>query len=139
MAEKQAVGFSDFERVQVLLHEYDSLRDEIQQRIAHVYQVVIICAVLATWLLGRNMDGRFWVGATFLVLLIAGFGWFNGEDIKRAAAQLRAIEQHVNQLTGEDLLIWETHYGGAIAGYWGRPKPAHVEARARKLRAKFPL
>ncbi len=138
MTEKQAVGFSDFERVQVLLHEYDSLRDEIQQRIAHVYQVVIICAVLATWLLGRNLDGRFWAGAALLLLLIAAFGWFNGEDIKRAAAQLRGIEQHINHLTGEELLTWETHYGGAIAGYWGRPRPAHVESRARKLRTKAP-
>ena len=138
MTEKQAVGFSDFERVQVLLHEYDSLRDEIQQRIAHVYQVVIICAVLATWLLGRNLDGRFWAGAALLLLLIAAFGWFNGEDIERAAAQLRGIEQHINHLTGEELLTWETHYGGAIAGYWGRPRPAHVESRARKLRTKAP-
>ena len=138
MAETQAVGFSDFERVEVLLHEYDSLRDEIQQRIAHVFQGVIICAVLATWLLGRTMDGRFWVGATFMLLLIAAFGWFNGEDIKRAAAQLRAIEHHVNTLIGEDLLTWETQYGGAIAGYWGRPRPAHVAARAKKLRAKAP-
>ncbi len=136
MAERQPVGFSDFERVDILLHEYDSLRDEIQQRIAHVYQVVIICAVLATWLLGRTMDGRFWLGVTLMLLLIAAFGWFNGEDIKRAAAQLRAIEQHVNDLSGEDLLTWETHYGGAIAGYWGRPRPAHVERRAKKLRAK---
>ena len=138
MAEQQAAGFSDFERVQVLLHEYDSLRDEIQQRIAHVYQVVIICAVLATWLLGRTMDGRFWFGATFILLLIAALGWFNGEDIKRAAAQLRSIEQHVNYLSGEDLLTWETHYGGAIAGYWGRPRPAHVGRRAKKLRSKAP-
>jgi hypothetical protein len=139
MAETQAAGFSDYERVQVLLHEYDSLRDEIQQRIAHVYQVVIICAVLATWLLGRTMDGRFWVGATFMLLLIAAFGWFNGEDIKRAAAQLRGLEEHINLLSGEDLLTWETHYGGAIAGYWGRPRPAHVRRRSRKLRAKLPL
>jgi hypothetical protein len=136
MAEQQAGGFSDFERVQVLLHEYDSLLNLVAQRIAHVYQVVIICAVLATWLLGRTMDGRFWVGATFILFLIAAFGWFNGEDIKRAAAQLRAIEQHVNYLPGEDLLTWETHYGGAIAGYWGRPRPAHVGKRSKKLRAK---
>ncbi|HZC42706.1 MAG TPA: hypothetical protein VE195_00940 [Acidobacteriaceae bacterium] len=136
MAEQHAGRFSDFERVEVLLHEYDSLRDEIQQRIAHVYQVVIICAVLATWLLGRNMDGRFWFGATFILLLIAAFGWFNGEDIKRAAAQLRAIEQHVNELSGEDLLTWETHYGGAIAGYWGRPRPKHVGRRAKKHATK---
>lgn len=59
MAEQQPAGVSDFERVEILLHEHDSLRDEIQQRIAHVYQVVIICAVLATWLLRRTMDGRF--------------------------------------------------------------------------------
>lgn len=136
MAEKQAYDLSDFERIEILLHEYDSLRDEIQERIGHVYQVVIICAVLATWLLGRNMDGRFWAGATLLILLITAFGWFNGEDIKRAAAQLREIEQHINHLTGEDLLTWETQYGGAIAGYWGRPRPAHVEAHTRKIRAK---
>ena len=135
MAEQQPAGFSDFERVEILLHEYDSLRDEIQQRIAHVYQVVIICTVLATWLMGRTIDGRFWFGATLMLLLIAAFGWFNGEDIKRAAAQLRSIEQHVNELTGEDLLTWETHYGGAIAGYWGRPRPKYVGKRTKKLRA----
>jgi hypothetical protein len=50
----------------------------------------------------------------------------------------RAIEHHVNTLIGEELLTWETQYGGAIAGYWGRPRPAHVAARAKKLRAKAP-
>jgi hypothetical protein len=60
MAEQQPAGFSDFERVEILLHEYDRC-----------------------------------------------FRPSRGEDIKRAAAQLRSIEQHVNDLTGEDLLTWE--------------------------------
>ena len=84
------------------------------------------------------MDGRFWVGATFILLLIAAFGWFNGEDIKRAAAQLRSIEQHVNYLSGEDLSTWKRSTAALSPDTRGRPRPAHVGRRAKKTRPKIP-
>jgi len=49
-------------------------------------------------------------------------GWVTYRDIVKAAARIRELEKDINVRAGEDLLVWETFWGGAVTGFLGRAK-----------------
>jgi hypothetical protein len=111
-------------KVQVLLYEYAGLRMEILHRTGHMYQLLAIGGALFLWLLiPRPIDWRLWVSLVMSLVIVSLFGWFLHRDINKAAARLRELEQEINERAGEELLVWETRWGGAVTGYWGRAKP----------------
>jgi hypothetical protein len=105
-------------RLDVLLHEYDTLRAEILARTSSRFQLLGLAAVAATlvtakWGSGNppGLDGL-WIalgiaGGTALVAAVIWvvFGFY----INRCAARIKQIEKKINdKLGGEPILIWES-------------------------------
>jgi hypothetical protein len=117
-------------KVTILLHEYDTLRDEIVQRMsARQQQIsvgVIVFIGLLTILLANNISatGQFILyGVMTLSLFVFWYAMSaTNHVILRAAWRLREIERSVNRRAGEPILQWETYWGGAIVG-WGKWEP----------------
>ena len=106
---------SEFEKIAILLHEYDTLRNEILERHASLVAFYVILTLMVSYaitLLWRdraNISGRI-----LLVLVVAIFAIvtlvFNADTV-RAAKRIRQIETEVNARAGEVLLRWETEWG----------------------------
>jgi hypothetical protein len=123
---------TESEKISVIMHEYDTLRDEIVQRNNSTQQQIYIgVGVLLgtiTLYLGGHLDGpkmAFLCG--FLIIAISVFCyamWSAYRDIHKNAARLREIEEDVNARAGEELLRWERYWGGAVTGFFfGDQKP----------------
>lgn len=110
-------------KVQVLLHEYASLRMEIFHRTGHVIQLVTVCGALFLWLASRPIDLRFWISLVAAVVVLGLFRRVIHRDIEKAAERLRQLEEDINRRAGEELLVWETRWGGAVTGYYGNARP----------------
>ena len=111
-----------FQRIQVLLHEYNTLRAEVLSRYVAQFQSGGIAAIvlLSIITLISNRGFNYWLGALIaldLVLYVAVLIWID-VDIAKAARRLKTLEQEINSLaTGEPLLKWETVWGiGGILG-----------------------
>lgn len=120
---------STVEKIQILLHEYDTLRSEILARSGHMYQIVTLCGALFVLIISLTPLGiKFWftLGAAIIVVII--FSWLISRDIGKAAKRLREIENHINMVAGDKILAWESHWGGAVTGYFGRALPKLSES-----------
>jgi hypothetical protein len=115
--------FSQEERVKILLQEYVSLRSETLTRTTNLYQLLAFSAVLFVWIMGQSSNDHFWVAFFSVLLVFLFFFRLISRDIDKAATRLRELEQDINHRAGETLLVWETRWGGAVAGYWGRGRP----------------
>src|SRR2546421_9424266 len=114
---------NDLEQVNIMLHEYDTLRNEILNRQNHLYQLFALAGLFFVWIAGHPIDLRFWISIAAAILVL-GFGyWFIFRDTEKAAERLRQIEKKINDLAQDEILVWETRWGGAITGYWGRARP----------------
>lgn len=101
----------------VLLHEYDTLRAEILARTSSRFQLLGLAAVAATLVTAKwgsgNLPGWdiFWivvgiVGGTAVVAAVIWlvFGFY----INRCAARIIQIEEEINNKLGDPVLIWES-------------------------------
>lgn len=112
---------SNKEKVQILLHEYTTLRQEIIARTTHGFQLIAAGAVVLVWALTKpEIDGRFWFGVAVAISVILISSAMAFRDIGKAAERLRELENDINRRAGEQLLVWETYWGGAVTGFWGR-------------------
>ena len=131
MSEVLRDEFTNVEKVQVLLHEYDTLRQEILTRTRTGHQILAVAAVPFIWIISQIMTGHptFWFWVIWIVFLAASIAavsvaaWFTMRDIKKAAERIRELEADINSRAGEDLLVWETRWGGAVTGFWGQARP----------------
>lgn len=111
-------------KIQVLLHEYATLRQEIITRTTHGFQLVAAGAVVLVWVMTRQeLNVQFWFGAAIAILVVLIAIWFIIRDIGKAAKRIRELEKDINRRAGEELLVWETYWGGAVTGFWGRARP----------------
>ena len=115
--------FSEEEKVKILLQEYASLRSEILIRTSNLYQLLAFCCALFTWIMAHHRSDYFWVALFSVLLVFLFFFRLISRDIDKAAKRLRELEQDINLRAGETLLVWETRWGGAVAGYWGHGTP----------------
>lgn len=115
--------FSEEEKVKILLQEYASLRSEILARTTHMYQLRAAGTVLFVWIMGQPVSVRFWIALVAAGIVVSFFFWLISRDIDKAARRLRELEKDINCRAGETLLVWETRWGGAVVGYWGRGSP----------------
>jgi len=117
--------FSDEEKVRILLHEYDTLRQEIIQRTNHGFQIYGVGAVFFVWLMNRSFDQRFWIMLCISAIAL-GRAWRSSvREIRKAAERLQELENIINGLAGADLLVWESHKSGFATGskwFWGTRK-----------------
>jgi hypothetical protein len=136
--------FSEPQKIEILLHEYDALRNEIDGRTRDGFNLfgTVGALFIGALTLIYNKVGFVW----FLIVAIGGLITFAVATretffrIRRAAERLREIEGLVNSRIGEELLVWERRYGGAGHGWFlqslglrgksNRPKDEKAEHQA---------
>jgi hypothetical protein len=129
-------GFSTKDVVQILLQEYNTIRQEVIHRINNFYQAMAFATVLLAWLLTQQPGGpRFWVGALVLVLLVGFFAFLILRDQQRMVLRLMQIESDVNALVGIEVLEWETYWGGGGRPGWFTIRPRAHERLGSSRRA----
>ena len=102
------------EKIAILLHEYNALRQEIVNRTNQGFQLVAIGAALFVWVTQAKSDWRYWGGlvvAAFAMLLAA---FVTLENINRLGRRVRQLESDINARAGEKLLIWDTEFGNGL-------------------------
>lgn len=122
---------SQLDKITILLHEYDGLRGEMVQRWIGMQQqisigVLVLLGVITVLFQNKIEHPRdyFLYGLLGIAVCIFIYAmWQVRRDTNKAAERVREIERDVNQRAGEDLLQWETRWGGAVTGYWGTSKP----------------
>ena len=114
-------------KIQVLLQEYGGLRTEIVHRTNNMYQLIAVGAVVLGFVLSGTNAYRIAIDVAIGAPALKYFHWLITRDIRKAARRLREIEKDVNARAGENLLVWETYFGGEVTGHWGRgrelPRP----------------
>jgi len=98
----------DNARIDILLKEYETLRTEIISRTQSRFAITSIAAgaVALAFSAGSTL-GSPWL---FLILtsLAAALLWARlGGLIRRASEGLHRVEEKVNEIAGEELLVWE--------------------------------
>lgn len=126
-----------FQRIQILLAEYATLRAELLSRYTAQFQSGGIAAIILLSIITLAATKN----SSFLLLLVADailFGavmfWID-VDIAKAARRLRALEQEINTMAGEPpLLKWETFFGlgGIVGERYLRWKERRASAAAAK-------
>jgi hypothetical protein len=121
-------------KIEILMKEYDTLRQEILSRINNRFLMLGLIgtflgfalfadnSLLRSYIFGISSRGI--VVVIGIVILVATWMWL-GYLVGVLAARVSAIEQRVNELAGDELLEWETRHGW---GRWGR----YVGARKRE-------
>jgi CcmD family protein len=95
--------------IDVVLHEYDSLRAEMQDRMTARFQLIGFLAIAATILGTTDISKLSRVLLTIFALLGFVIVWFAfGFYLRRLATRLREIEKEVNDKLGEEVLVWES-------------------------------
>ena len=95
--------------IEVILHEYDSLRAEIVSRTDSRFQLIGFLGLAATLLgiTGLSASARVILIVAALIVFIGIWVYF-GLYIKRCAERLREIEDEVNGKLGRPVLVWES-------------------------------
>jgi hypothetical protein len=119
MPESTDTVFSNKEKIQILFKEYETLRAEIVARTSGGFQVLIVGGAVTTWLLARTSNGSFWFLVIAFTSAFAFIAYSLFRDCARIAARLQQLESRINQLAGENLLEWESRWGGLADGRWG--------------------
>jgi hypothetical protein len=95
--------------IDIVLHEYDSLRAEIVSRMDARFQLIGFLAIVATLLGTTDISNLSRTLLVIAALILFACVWFLfGFYIKRCAERLREIEEEVNKKLGDDVLVWES-------------------------------
>jgi hypothetical protein len=133
-AQADQESFTQKEKAKVLLSEYDTLRAEILARTGNMYQLFGAAVAVLLWILTNSWGWSTLRVLAALIILGGGFSWLIDRDIRKAAGRLRQIEHDINRRVGEDLLIWESRWGGAVSGFFGPARPLSKEQAEDRLR-----
>jgi protein-S-isoprenylcysteine O-methyltransferase Ste14 len=125
MPDTQKLVLGEDIKISIIMHEYDTLRNEILLKYSTSVQLITQTFVVLVALLGALvillqattilttktlfMTSLSLTGAAAILVLIS-IVWLD-YDTKRASGRLREIESQVNDRAGERLLLWETQYG----------------------------
>ncbi len=111
------------DKINILLTEYSTLRDELLQRNTILNQTFGIAAIFATAALSLLATSLFEVGIIMIVNLplpLAFFTLMLRFDTDAAANRVREIEARINEIAGSRLLVWETDNGLYKVAYLDR-------------------
>ena len=120
--------FPQIERVRVLLVEWSALRAEMVARMSHGYQLLTVATAAITILVLAGTSERTPIWLIYILIIVftpayAFATWFIMRDSYKLRDRLLEIEVSINERVGEDLILWETLWGGLGAGFWGKAKP----------------
>lgn len=120
------------EKIKILLCEYATLRQEIIARTGHGFQLMSVGFVVLTWVIITQTRGSlFWPGAAIALTFFLVATWFTLRDIKKASIRIQELEKDINRRAGEELLVWESNWGGLVTGFWGRARPLDQKLKTR--------
>ncbi len=112
------------EKIKILLCEYATLRQEIIARTGHGFQLMSVGSVVLAWVIStQTRRSLFWPGVAIALTFFLVAAWFTLRDIKRAATRIQELEKDINRRAGEELLVWESKWGGVVTGFWRRGRP----------------
>ena len=119
-------GLSPSERIQVILHEYDTLRDEVSGRTRdgfNLFATGVGVSIGSLWALYGVLGAKGAITAAFVVAVSFALAWrVTYEGIARTSARIAKIESDVNAIAGEKLLVWETRqnmeHRGPVMTWW---------------------
>jgi hypothetical protein len=100
----------------VLLKEYDTLRSEILARIGNRFALlsVVVAAVAFVGSQKVAIGGWRW-GLLALATVVISLIWVQlGRAIGRLSTRIAVIEGKVNEITGDELLHWESDRQGGL-------------------------
>lgn len=105
------------DNIAVLMQEYNSLRSWVFSRVNNAYQLIGIGpAALAILLTVSQVSGALLIVA--LILAMAGFSLglcLTVLDVQQAGIRLLELEKEINRRAGQELLQWETRFGGRFS------------------------
>jgi hypothetical protein len=101
------------DKIQILLAEYNTLRNELIARTGYGFQIGAAIAALITWLLQQEFTTGAFLGFIFVIGGALLFAWVNVRDWNKAAAEVRDLEDEINNRAGEHLLTHERLSGAA--------------------------
>jgi uncharacterized membrane protein len=109
-------SFGPKEQIQILMEEYKTLRAEIVQRLASMYQIAGIAGTASVTISGIVAVQHSVLLGLILFIFFFFVIWFTQRlidfDMRMNATRLRELEAIVNNLAGTRLLVWETDHGG---------------------------
>jgi hypothetical protein len=113
------------DKIQILLAEHKSLRDEITAKNGQQYQFLMLAVAVIALLanLTRSDPLIFWPAVVVSLMLSALQFWTFVRDTWKAGERVREIELDINERAQEDLLIWENLWGGSVTGFYGLARP----------------
>jgi len=126
-------NLSHYEKIQILLEEYRSLRSEVAARLTYGFQIGTLGVGAIAWVLGRSdlTFDRTAVSIGFIFTSGLGILWIVSiRDVWRLSKRLQALEHEINSRAGEHLLVWEQLHGGGA----GSQRRAFFVARDPKPR-----
>jgi hypothetical protein len=132
---------SAIQQIQILLHEYDTLRNEIIGRTRDGFTLFSVSAAL--FLGGLSLlYGAAGVRPAVATAVIGSIAFIIGRrvtvsGIETISAWLIELEARINELAGERLLSWETENSMLMKGWFNRAF-RYVGAAWRNLRQRFP-
>ena len=111
-------------KVDVLLREYDTLREEVIARTNNRFAISGLLGAIMVFVGGKSELDIVWRWTVVLVALVVLtiFWWSIGDVMHQIGAHLIGIEGRVNALLGEQLLEWERATGNRRATRWLYPK-----------------
>ena len=110
-----------YEKIQILLEEYRSLRSEVAARLTYGAQIGTLGVGAIAWVLGHPdmPTKRLILLLGFIFLSALGILWIVSiRDVWRLSKRLQALEHEINSRAGEHLLVWEQLHGGGSGSQW---------------------
>lgn len=116
MSSQSPSAVGRWERIQVLLAEYELLRAEIQTRIGHRFAFLGLTGAVGGYGLfaADELSRHQLVVLGFAAVALLTLWLWIGQLIARCARRIAAIERQINGLAGEELLQWENRRLGSL-------------------------
>jgi hypothetical protein len=101
---------TETEKIQILLKEYETLRAEVVQRFNHRFHFLTIIGGLGAFIFFKaDKISYLQISAVVLAAISVIVVWFwIGDVIARCSRRISELERKINEIAGEDLLMWET-------------------------------
>ena len=113
MPETDPVSADNKAKIEILLKEYDTLRNETMSRTNDRFAIVGFIVAFIVFIGTQSevpLYGRCLIGGLAILVVLAL--WFRfGQLIKRCAVRIADIEEKINNLMGEKLLASALHIG----------------------------
>jgi hypothetical protein len=127
----------DKKYVDILLHEYDTLRQEILQKNTAFLQAATVTSAtfFAMFTALFALKGKRWTYILTLIPLVV-FAWTayyaTHQPVSAISSRLRQLEHEINWRAGQKLLIWENEYGWGGGLYDQRTQEREKEKKEKK-------